>query len=349
MRALPLYLTAISLVAQVPGQNATLPAVLKTLQVGGDGGWDYVAVDAEAGRIYLPRGTRVMVLDLDGKSIGEIPDTAGVHGVAIARDLDRGFTSNGRADTVTVFKLSTLEVVKVVKVTGANPDAILYDPATKKVFTFNGRGQNATVLDASSLEVLATIPVGGKPEFPAADGKGKVFVNVEDTAEILLIDAKSCKVESRWSLAPLQDPTGLALDRAGGRLFTVGRNKLAAVVDATTGKVLQTLPIGSGTDGIVYDPGLGCAYASNGEGSVTVLRKQPGGSYAVAGTVPTKTGARTLGLDEKNHRLYLPTAEFEPAPPAKEGEQRPRPKMVQGSFQLVVVGTQERPAALKKN
>lgn len=346
MRILPLLLTTLSLAAQNPDKD--LPALLRTLKVGGEGGWDYLAVDGKAGRIYLPRGTRVMVLDLDGKSVGEIADTAGVHGVALAEELDRGFTSNGRSDTVTVFKLSSLEVVKVVKTTGANPDAILYEPATRRVFVFNGRGKNATVVDAATLEVTATIPMGGKPEFPAADGKGKVFVNVEDTAELLKLDAKTCQVESRWSLAPLQDPTGLAIDRTGGRLFSVGRNRLMAVVDTGSGKVLQTLPIGSGTDGVAYDSGTGRAYASNGEGTITVVRKETAGTYAVAGPVITKQGARTIALDSVRHRLYLPTAEFEPAPPpTKEGE-RPRPKMVAGSFQLLVVGPTTAPETKQK-
>ncbi len=316
---------------------STKLAVLRTLPIGGDGGWDYVTLDSQAKRIYLPRSTRVMVLDLEGKQVGEIPNTAGVHGVAVARDLDRGYTSNGRANTMTAFKLSTLEVIKEVKTTGENPDAILYDPATKQVFTFNGRGKNATVFNAETLDVAGTIPMGGKPEFAATDGKGRVFVNVEDTHELLAIDARNLRVLSRWSLKPLEEPSGLAIDAAHQRLFAVGRNKLMAIVDAASGKVLTTLPIGEGCDGVAFDPGTGCAYASNGEGSLTIVRNDGKDHFAVAGTIPTRKAARTLAVDEKTHLLYLPTAVFGPAPEVQPG-QRSRPPMLPESFQIVVVG-----------
>lgn len=316
---------------------STKLAVLRTLQIGGDGGWDYVTLDSEAKRLYMPRSTRVMVLDLEGKKVGEIPSTAGVHGVAIARDLDRGFTSNGRANTMTVFKLSTLELIKEVKTTGENPDAILYDPATKQVFTFNGRGKNATVFNAETLDVTGTIPMGGKPEFSATDGKGRVFVNVEDTHELLAIDAKKLSVISRWSLKPLEEPTGLAIDAEHHRLFAVGGNKLMAIVDATNGKILKTLPIGEGCDGVAFDPGTGCAYASNGEGTLTVVQNDGHDHFTVTGSIPTRKGARTLAVDEKTHLLYLPTADFGPAPEAKPG-QRSRAPMLSNTFQLVVVG-----------
>lgn len=321
-------------IAPVPSSPMT---AIKTLKVGGEGGWDYVALDSASGRIFLPRGTRVMVLDLNGKSVGEIPNTAGVHGVALARELDRGFTSNGRSNTMTVFKLSTLEVIKEVKTTGENPDAILYDPATKQVFTFNGRGKNATVFDANTLEVKGTIPMGGKPEFPVCDGQGKVYVNIEDTAELLALDAKGLKVEARWSIKPLEEPSGLAFDVAHQRLFSVGGNKLMAVVDAKTGKILTTLPIGDHCDGAAFDPGTGNAFAANGEGTLTVVRADRKGHYAVVETVPTKQGARTLVVDEKTHLVYLPTAEFGPAPEAKPG-QHSRPPMIANSFQILVFG-----------
>jgi len=316
---------------------ATKLAVLRTLQVGGDGGWDYVTFDTKAKRLYVPRSTRVMVLDPEGKKVGEVPDTAGVHGVAIARDLDRGYASNGRANSMTVFKLSTLEVIKEVKTTGENPDAILYDPATRQVFTFNGRSKNATVFNAETLDVTGTIPMGGKPEFAATDGKGRVFVNVEDTHELLAIDARKLSVLARWSLKPLEEPTGLAIDAAHQRLFVVGGNKLMAIVDAVSGKVLKTLPIGESCDGVAFDAGTGCAYASNGEGTITIVRNDGKDNYTVTGTIPTRKGARTLAVDEQSHLLYLPTAEFGPAPEAKPG-QRARAPMVPGSFQVVVVG-----------
>lgn len=326
-----------ALPAPAPKPNATGLMVRRVMPIGGDGAWDYVTLDPEARRLYVPRSTRVLVLDLEGKKVGEIPATAGVHGVTLARHLDRGYTSNGRANTMTVFKLSTLEVIKEVKTTGDNPDAILYDAASNQVFTFNGRGKNATVFNAETLAVNGTIPMGGKPEFAVTDGAGKVFVNVEDTHELLALDARKLTVLSRWSLAPVEEPSGLAMDVAHHRLFAVGGNKLMAVVDAGTGKLLKTLAIGEGCDGVVFDPGTGCAYAANGEGTVTVARADAKGEFTVAGTLPTRKGARTLALDPTTHHLFLPTAEFGPAPEAKPG-QHSRAPMVAGSFQIVVVG-----------
>ncbi len=323
--------------AKAPAAAASSQGVLRTLRVGGEGGWDYVTLDAEAGRLYVPRSTRVLVLDLEGHAKGEIPNTSGVHGVALAKDLDRGFTSNGRANTMTVFKLSTLEVIKEVKTTGENPDAILYDAATRQVFTFNGRGKNATVFNAESLEVKGTIPIGGKPEFSVSDGKGRVFVNVEDTYELLAINARTRAVESRWPLKPVEDPSGLAIDVAHQRLFTVGGNKLMAVVDATSGKIVKTLPIGEGCDAAAYDAGTGFAYASNGEGTLTAIGQDGHDHFTVAATIPTRKGARTMAVDGKTHLIYLPTAEFGPAPEAKPG-QRSRAPMMPGSFQILVVG-----------
>ena len=320
--------------ASVPSSDMVL---LKTLKVGGEGGWDYVTLDADAGRLFVPRGTRVAVLDLDGKVMGEIAKTEGVHGVALAKDLGRGFTSNGRANTITVFKLTTLEVLKEVRTTGENPDAILYEPKTQQVFSFNGRGKNATVFDAKTLEVKGTIPMGGKPEFAVCDGNGRVFVNVEDTSELLAINAKTLKVEGRWSLKPLEEPSGLAIDIVHQRLFAVGRNKLMAVVDATNGKILKTLPIGEGCDAAVFDPGTGCTYASNGEGTLTIITQDGKDNFTVFGTIPTRKGARTMAVDGKTHLVYLPTAEYGLAPEAKSG-QRSRPPMIPDSFQILVVG-----------
>jgi len=327
------------LLSLVFGATAMLPAgdlgLLRTFKVGGEGRWDYVALDSEGGRIYVPRSTHVMVLDLDGHVKGDIAGTAGVHGVAFSRELDRGWTSNGQANTVTVFKLSTLEVLKVVKTTGENPDAILFEPATKRVFTFNGRGKNATVIDGATSEVVGTIPMGGKPEFSACDGKGRVYVNNEDTAEILAINARTLKVEATWSIKPLEEPSGLAMDVQHNRLYSVGGNNLAAVVDATTGKVLATVPIGSGTDGVAFDPGTGCAYASSGEGSITIIRPNAAGGFEGI-KIPTRKGARTIVANTSTHRLYLPTADFTPVP--KDAKPGTRPTMVDGSFQVIEVG-----------
>jgi len=316
--------------------RATEPGVLRTFKIGGEGRWDYVALDPAGGRLYVPRSTRVMVLDLEGRVKGEVPGTAGVHGVAFSAELNRGWTSNGQSGTVTIFKLSTLEVQKVVKTTGENPDAILFEPATQRVFTFNGRGKNATVFDALSAEVVGTLPMGGKPEFAACDGSGRVYVNNEDTSAILAINARTLKVEATWSIKPLDSPSGLAMDVKQNRLFSVGGNRLAAVVDAGTGKVLATLPIGAGTDGIDFDPGTGCAYASNGEGTVTVIRQTGTATYEVAATLPTRPSARTIVVNPRTHRLYLPAAEFPPEP--KDAKPGTRRLPVPGSFQILELG-----------
>jgi len=311
---------------------------LKTLPIGGPGGWDYVTLDSSAKRIYVPRSDRVMVLDLDGRSVGEIPGTDGVHGVALAPALDRGFTSNGRSNTITLFKLSTLEVLGQFKATGDGPDAILFDPFSNRVFSFNGRGKNATVFDARNGAVVGTIPFGHKPEFAATDNQGHVFVNLEDSAEVAVIDATKLIIEKRWSLAPIEDPTGMAIDLKHHRLFIVGGNKLMAVVDTSSGKVVATPAIGAGADAVVYDAELGLAFSSNGEGTLTVIRQEGPDRYIPMAVVPTKKSARTMALDEKSHRIYLPAADFNPAPTPTPESPKPRPTMMPNSFQLVVVG-----------
>jgi hypothetical protein len=311
---------------------------LKTLPIGGQGGWDYVTLDASAKRLFVPRSDRVLVLDLEGKSLGEIPGTDGVHGVALAPGLDRGYASNGRSNTITIFKLSTLAVLAQVRATGEGPDAILFDPFTSRVFSFNGRGKNATVIDALKGEVVGTIPFGHKPEFAATDNQGHVYVNFEDSAELAVIDAQKLTVEKKWSLAPIEDPTGMAIDLKHNRLFIVGGNKLMAVVDAKTGKLVATPAIGAGADAAVYDAELGLAFSSNGEGTLTVVRQDGPDHYAVLEQVPTKRGARTMALDPTTHRLYLPTAEYGPAPAPTPENPKPRPAMLPDSFKLLVVG-----------
>ncbi len=311
---------------------------VKTLPIGGQGGWDYVTLDSSAKRLYVPRSDRVLVLDLEGKSVGEITGTDGVHGVALAPGLDRGFTSNSRSNTITTFKLSTLEVLSQTKATGDGPDAILFDPFSSRVFSFNGRGQNATVIDANSGAVVGTIAFGHKPEFAATDGKGRVFVNLEDSAEVAVIDSKQLSIVTRWSLAPIADPTGMAIDLQHHRLFIVGGNKLMAVVNTDSGKVVATPAIGAGADAAAYDPSLGLAFSSNGEGTLTVLHQDGPDTYTPLAVVPTKKGARTMALDEKTHRLFLPSADFSPAPAPTAVMPRPRPAMVPNSFQILVVG-----------
>lgn len=314
--------------------------VLKTIQLGGDGGWDYLVADPDNHRVFVSRSTHVMVVDVDsGKVAGDIPDTAGVHGIALAPDLNRGFTSNGKANTATIFDLKTLATIGTVK-TGENPDAILYDASTKRVFTFNGRSHDATAIDAAAGNVLGTIELGGKPEFAVADGSGKIFVNIEDKSEIVVFDAKELKVLARWPLAPGEEPSGLAFGAKSKRLFTVCGNEKMVVLDSENGKVVATLPIGKGVDAAAFDAGNGLAFASNGDGTLTVVRMSDGEKFEVQDNVATGRGARTMALDAKSHVIYLPAAEYEPQAEAKEGKdgKRPRPKMIAGSFRLLVVG-----------
>ena len=311
--------------------------VVTTYKIGGDGGWDYLTADSDARRLYISRATHVMVLDADsGKSVGDIPDTPGVHGIALAPELGRGFTSNGREGTVSIFDIKTLVVSNKVKV-GENPDAILYDPATKRVFTFNGRSQDSSAIDAASGKVLATIKLDGKPEFAASDAKGEVFVNIEDKSELVAIDADKMEVKAKWPLAPCEEPSGLSIDRKNRRLFAGCGNKMMAVVDADSGKVLATPPIGDGVDATTFDPETGLAFASCGEGVLTVVKEDSSGKFS-AENVPTQQGARTLALDSKTHNVFVVTAKFGPPPPATPDNPHPRRSIVPDSFVVLVVG-----------
>src|SRR6266851_10159637 len=284
--------------------------VIKEVKIGGEGGWDYITVDKAAGRLYLSHATKVVVVDMDsGKVAGEIPDTPGVHGIAVAPSLNRGFTSNGRSDNVTIFDLKTLKAIGQAK-TGQNPDAIQYEPVSGRVFTFNGRSKDATALNAKTGEVEGAIPLGGKPEFSAADGKGKIYVNIEDTAEVAEIDARKLSVTRRYPIKPCEEPSGLAMDVKNRRIFSVCRNKIMVVSDPDSGRVLATPAIGAGADGAGFDPGRGIAFSSNGgDGTLTVVG-EVSGKWEVIENAPTKRGARTMAVDTRTHRIYLPTAEF---------------------------------------
>jgi DNA-binding beta-propeller fold protein YncE len=295
--------------------------------------------DAGARRLYISRGTHVMVLDLDsGKTVGDIADTPGVHGIALAPELGRGFTSNGREGTVSIFDLKTLATSSKVKV-GDNPDAILYDPATQRVFTFNGRSQDSTAIDATNGKVLATIKLDGKPEFAASDGKGGVFVNIEDKSELTAIDAKQLTVKTSWPLTPCESPSGLSMDRKHRRLFVGCDNKMMAVVNADTGKVLATPAIGDGVDATTFDDETGLAFAScGGDGVLTVVQEESPEKFSVAQTVPTQKGARTLALDSKTHNVYVVTAQFGPPPAPTQDTPHPRRSIVPDSFVVLVVG-----------
>jgi DNA-binding beta-propeller fold protein YncE len=306
--------------------------VTKTIAVRGDEGWDYVAVDSAARRVYVSHGSHVVVLDADSdKVVGDIPDTQGVHGIAIASQAGRGFTSNGRANTVTVFDLKTLKIEGTVK-TGANPDAIVFDPATNRVFTMNGRSQDTTAIDVADSTVAGTLALGGKPEFAVADGKGNIYVNIEDKSELVRFDSKTLKIVDKWPMAPCQEPSGLAADWKSRRLFAGCDNKLMAVINADDGKVVATVPIGEGVDANAFDPVTNLAFASTGDGYLTIAREDGPDKYTIVATVATKKSARTMGLDPKTHRIFLPAADFEPPAPGER-----RGKMKPGSFVVLVV------------
>ena len=283
--------------------------VVKTWKLGGEGGWDYITADSEGHRLFISRSTRVMVIDTtSGSQIGEIPDTPGVHGIALAYDLGRGFTSNGREDTVTVFDLKTLAVEKKIKV-GNGPDAILFDPFSKRVFTFNGHGHDATAVDATKGEVVGTVSLDGKPEFAATDEKGTVFVNIQDKSEIVAFDAQKLTIKARWKLGDCEEPTGLSIDRKNRRLFSgCSGNKKMAIVDVDTGRVVATPAIGEGCDATTFDAEWGLAFASAGDGTITVIREDGPEKFNVAQTLSTQKGARTMAVDVKTHQLFTVTA-----------------------------------------
>jgi DNA-binding beta-propeller fold protein YncE len=312
--------------------------VLDTIKIGGEGGWDYLALEPSSRRLFVSHATHVVVVDVDGqKVVGDIADTLGVHGITFAPDLGRGFTSNGRSSTATIFDLKTLAVIQQVK-TGGNPDAILYDPHSRRVFTFNAASRDATVIDAASGTLAGSIPLGGKPEFAVSDEKGRVYVNIEDTSELVLLDPQALTVKARWRLAPCEEPTGLALDREHRRLFVGCSNSLMAVVDADSGAVVTTLPIGHGVDGIAYDAEKSLAFSSNGEGTLTIVQQESPKEFRVVDTVKTQPSARTLTLDPKTHRVFLSAAQLGPTPAPTPETPRPRPALVPDSFVLLVVG-----------
>ena len=327
--------------------DAALPAyaqtnghyhLLNTISVGGEGGWDALTVDSAAHRLYVSHATHVVVIDTStDKVVGDIPNTNGVHGIAIAEKFGRGFTSNGRDNTVTIFDLKTLAPLGTVK-TDKNPDIIIFDPASRQVFCFNGGSNNATVIEAETGKVSGTIALGGKPEFAVSDGKGTVFVNIEDKSEVVSIDVKKLVVTARWPIAPGDEPTGLAFDPRSKRLFIAGSNKKMIVMDAANGKVVADLPTGDGTDGMEFDPGTKLAFSPNGQGTMTVVREDTKDKYSVVENVTTKVRARTMTIDLATHKVYLPTADFGPAPAPTTAQPRPRAPMLPNSFVILVYG-----------
>jgi YVTN family beta-propeller protein len=284
-------------------------SINKKISIPGQGSWDYLTVDEGARRLYVSHGTQVEVLDVDSESIvGNIPKTPGVHGIAVAPELGRGFVSNGQASNVTVFELKTLKPIAEVP-TGQKPDAIIYDPATSRVFAFNGGSNSATAIDAATGKVAGTVDLGGGPEFAAADGNGFVYDNLEDESLVLKINSRDLKVEQRWPSAPCASPSSMAIDRANRRLFIGCRSKVMAVMNADTGTVITTLPIGDHVDATAFDPETKLVFNSNGEGTITVIREESPDKYSVVQTVKTLPRAKTMALDPKTHRLFLSTSE----------------------------------------
>lgn len=291
------------------GQSPGGYSVVKKIPIPGQGGFDYLMVDEAARRLYVSHGTQVEVLNIDSLSIaGNIPNTPGVHGIAIVPDSGRGFVSDGQASTVTIFDLKTLQRIADVP-TGKKPDAIIYDPATSRVFAFNGGSNSATAIEAAFGKVAGTVDLGGGPEFAAADGKGYVFNNLEDESLVLKINSRDLKVEQRWPTAPCSSPSSMAMDRANRRLFVGCRSKVMAVLDADGGKVITTVPIGDHVDATAFDPETKLVFNSNGEGTITVIHQDSPNTYSLVETVKTVPRAKTMALDPKTHRLFLSTIE----------------------------------------
>lgn len=315
-------------------QNSSLIYhIVNKIHLPGEGGWDYLSVDESGSRLFVSHGTVVQVVDLKTSQLaGTINETPGVHGIALAPDLNKAFISVGRNNSVKIINFKTLELIADVKITGENPDAIMYDSYSQKVFVFNGRSSNASIIDARTNEVISTISLAGKPEFPVTDGKGLVYVNIEDKSLITVINANSMVVEKSWSIAPGEEPSGLALDNETHRLFSVCSNKLMIVLNADNGKIITTLPIGDGCDGVKFDPGLKRIYSSNGEGTMTVVQENGNDNYNVLENVPTMASARTMTIDTRSHHLYLPAAEYNPLPEATTDNPRPRRTVKPDSF-----------------
>ncbi|HVT71838.1 MAG TPA: YncE family protein [Lacunisphaera sp.] len=307
------------------------------IPVGGDGGWDYLTMDSAAHRLYVSHGTAVDVIDtIAGKVVGRVEDTPGVHGIAVAADLHRGFTTNGRENKASLVDLASLRTLGKVD-TGAGPDSLVYEPGRREVFVFNGRDSTATVIDAVAGKAAATIPLGGRPESAAVDGGlGRVFVDLEDRDAVAAIDPAARVVAARWTTAPGGEPAGLAVDEAHHRLFIGCHNERMVMMDAASGRILATVPIGRGVDAAAFDPGTQLAFASCGDGTVTVAHEDTPEQLTVVQTLHTEPRARTMALDPATHRIYLASARFEAAPEPAAGTPRPRPKMVPGSFKILV-------------
>ena len=307
------------------------------IALSGEGGWDYLIVDGKAQRLYVARATRVAVINLaTAQGLAEIPDTPGVHAIALATDLNRGYITCGQSNVVKVFALDSRAVIANVQ-SGDGPDALVYEPITQRVFAFNGRGHSATVIDAHTNLVVASIPLAGKPEFSRADERGNVFVNIEDTSELVRIDAHTAALTARWPLNHCREPTGLAIDAVHRRGFSACGNETLAITDLDTGAAVASVPIGRGVDGAAFDPDSQTIFSSNGEGTLSIVRELTPDRYVTSQTLVTQRGARTMALDPTTHRLYLPTAQLTPPVPASAKNPHPRPVPVPGTFVVLMV------------
>ncbi len=337
------FILGICLLTSHLAQSAPLPgnmtfALVNQYSVGGDGKWDLLAFDKKNRRLFISRSTHVQVMDADsGKLVGDIPGTDGVHGIAIAEDLNLGFTSNGKSNSVTAFDLTTLNVIQTIPVSGSSPDSIIYEPKSKHVVSFNGRSVNASVIDAVSLKELATIALPGKPELAVFDNAGNIFVNLEDKNEIAVIDGKSNKVLKTYALGKGVAPTGLAIDQKHHLLFSVCDNKLMEILDSRTGKIVSEVAIGEKPDSAAFDPKLGVAFSSNGEGTLTVVKEISRRRFSVSQTITTQKGAKTLAYDMDKHRAYLVTASFGETPAPTTEQPKPKPSIIPNSFVVLVV------------
>lgn len=334
MKKLILIIVAfITTITAANAQPVTGLHIINTFHIASPGGWDYLAIGPVNDWLYVSHSSQVNILNKKtGDSVGVIENTTGVHGIAFDVANKKGFTSNGRLNNVTVFDINTNKVLAQIA-TGQNPDAIMYEPFSKKIITCNGRSKNLTVINPANNTVTDSVDVGGKPETAVSDGMGKIFVNVEDKNEIVAIDAATFKVLGHWSIAPADGPTGLAYDAKTKRLFA-GCDKVLVVLDANNGTVVDKIIIGDGCDGVAFDAATKNIYTSNGEGTINVIHEETAAKFTVLETVPTKRGARTIALDNQTHLIYLPTAEFEPQDPNQKG----RPKMKPGTFQVLVIG-----------
>ena len=321
-------------------QNQTPPhyRVIQKVPLGGDGGWDFLTLDAPGNRLFISRSSHVMVVDIaSGKVTGDIPNTTGVHGIALVPQVGKGFTSNGRDSSVTIFDLKTLKLLGQIRV-GIGPDDIFYDENSGHVVTLDGRSHDASIIDPVRGLVVGNVQFDGRPEFAVMDGQGRVMVDLEDKSQIVSFDSRKLNVASTWSVAPGEEPTGMALDRTHHRLFVGCANNLMVVLNSDDGKVITSVPIGSGVDAVAYDSALGLVFSSNGDGTLTVVKADGSDNYAVLDNVTTQKGARTMALDPKSHRIYLVTADFGPAPAATVDHPHPRRSIVPDSFVLLVVG-----------